>query len=204
MIDFVQGTLFSIDNDSVIVNVNGIGYKIYVTRPESYKSLLNQSCMIYTHHHMREDWMGLFGFNNIEERHLFRLLLSVSGIGPKGALAIIAQSLPSQIINAILTEDEKTLVKMPGIGKKTAQRIILDLKDKLKGVDLVMPTTDNMSLLEKDEGNRDCNDLKIALKSLGYQDYEINKILIALSDEIISGESIDSLIKKSLKLLLKG
>ncbi len=203
MIDFVQGTLFSIDNDSVIVNVSGIGYKVYVTQPESYQPLLNQSCLIYTHHHIREDWMGLYGFKDTEERHLFRLLLNVSGIGPKGALAIIAQSNPTLIINAIVTEDEKTLVKMPGIGKKTAQRIILDLKDKVKGISLVIPISDNTAIVNNDNVLQG-SELKTALKSLGYQDYEINKVLITLSDEITCGESIDSLIKKSLKLLLKG
>lgn len=204
MIDFVQGVLFSIEGDSVIINVNGIGYKIFVTQPDGYKSLLDESLMIYTHHHMRDDWMGLYGFNNLEERHLFRLLLSVSGIGPKGALAIIAQSHPAQIINAIITEDEKTLMKMPGVGKKTAQRIILDLKDKITNENLILPSAGDKALLDQKDGTNDTIDLKIALKSLGYQDYEINKILNILSEEIINGESIDSLIKKSLKLLLKG
>ena len=112
MIDFVQGVLISIDSDSVIVNVNGIGYKVYVINPESYKPLVDHACMIYTHHHMRDDWMGLYGFKDTDERLLFRLLLNVSGIGPKVALGIIAQAEPMQIITAIVTEDEKTLVRM--------------------------------------------------------------------------------------------
>ena len=202
MIDFIQGILFSIDNDSVIVNVNGIGYKIYVVQPENYQASLNETCMIYTHHHMREDWMGLYGFKNKEERSLFRLLLNVSGIGPKGALAIISQSNPNQIIQAIANGDEDLLVKMPGVGKKTAQRIILDLKDKVQALNhstnINDKTTDKNSV-----DSQNINDLRDSLKTLGYQDNEINQVLKSLYNEITEGTSLDLLIKKSLKILSK-
>ena len=98
MIDFVQGELVSIEEESIVISVNGIGYSIYVPRPEVYQPLLNDTCFVYTHHYFREDWMGLFGFKEKEERYLFRLLLSVSGIGPKGALAMIAQGNPNHVI----------------------------------------------------------------------------------------------------------
>ena len=205
MIDFIRGTLFSINEDTIAVDVNGIGYLVYVARAESYNHLLKQECFIYTHHYFREDWMGLFGFKEKDERHLFRLLLSVSGIGPKGALAVIAQSTPNQIIKAIALEDEKTLTKMPGIGKKTAQRIILDLKDKVKnlnfkGKDNNYSHTDyqqeDSSLINSD------SELSEALKALGYHELEINTALRKLSDSL-NTEPLEVLIKKALQILMK-
>ncbi|MGD9677298.1 MAG: Holliday junction branch migration protein RuvA [Vulcanibacillus sp.] len=202
MIDFIQGILFSIETDSVIVNVSGIGYKIYVVQPENYQLLLNETCIIYTHHHMREDWMGLYGFKNKEERSLFRLLLNVSGIGPKGALAIISQSNTNQIIQAIANADEDLLVKMPGVGKKTAQRIILDLKDKVQVLNHF--TNINDKTTNKNSWDlQNINDLRDSLKTLGYQDNEINQVLKSLSNEITEETSLDLLIKKSLRILSK-
>lgn len=204
MIDFIEGLLYSIEEDSIIVNVNGIGYQLFVPNPNEYTTLVKQSCFIYTHHHMREDWMGLFGFQKKEERYLFRLLIGVSGIGPKGGLAIIAQGNPNKIIEAIATEDQKTLIKMPGVGKKTAQRIILDLKDKVKGLTIFGETSsvieDNN---EKIFGTEKGIDLKEALKALGYHEQEISKALKTLSDSIERGEAIDKLIKQALQILMR-
>lgn len=203
MIDFVEGRLCAIEEDSIIINVNGIGYKIYVARTEIYTSEIDQICFIYTHHYFREDFMALYGFKETEDRQLFRLLLNVSGIGPKGALAMIAKANPKQIIQAIANEDENTLVKMPGIGKKTAQRIILDLKDKVKDLTFTRSVDDEVELNSIDYNNFSNSDLRDALKTLGYVDYEINKVIHNLSKEISEGMSLDELIKKSLQLLIK-
>ncbi|GBF10019.1 Holliday junction branch migration protein RuvA [Tepidibacillus infernus] len=205
MIDFIQGILVGIEEDYIVINVNGIGYQIFVPRPESYQALLNQDCFVHTHHYFREDWMGLFGFQEKEERYLFRLLLSVSGIGPKGALAMIGQGNPNQVIQAIATEDEKTLTKMPGVGKKTAQRIILDLKDKVKGLTFKgMPSAkieeENLKVVSELQAG---SELIEALKSLGYHDQEIQKAVKALQDSIESGQSLDRLIKQALIILMR-
>ena len=202
MIDFVQGTVYSIEEEAIIVNVNGIGYHIHVPRPEIYHHLLNQGCFIYTHHYIREDWMGLFGFKDTQERYLFRLLLSVSGIGPKGAMGIIAQGNPNQVIKAIAYEDEKTLCKMPGVGKKTAQRIILDLKDKVKNLTLDGGISGNLEENSEVAPLKDSSDLREALKALGYHEQEINKAINSLS-HLLEKESIDMLIKKALTILMK-
>lgn len=205
MIDFVQGIVTSVENDSVIVNVGGIGYKVYVAHPEEFKLVIGETELIYTHHHMRDDWMGLYGFRDLDDRVLFRLLLNVSGIGPKVAMGIIEMANPLQIFTAIQQEDEKTLMLLPGVGKKTAQRIILDLKDRIKEMN-IMITTDSGDRQELNKINlkQESSELSSALKGLGYQDYEINKILLALTDELASGEPLDSLIRKSLKILMKG
>lgn len=202
MIDFVQGNLVSIEDDALIVNVNGIGYYISVARTESFKQMLNQTCFIYTHHYMREDWMGLFGFKDKEERHLFRLLLSVSGIGPKGAMAIISQGNHKQVIVAIATEDENTLCKMPGIGKKTAQRIILDLKDKVKDLAISGGLINTAYGLKQPLELAGDSDLYEALRGLGFHEQEINKAVIKLSNAI-NNEPLDILIKKALTILMK-
>ncbi len=208
MIDFIQGSLVTIEEDSVIVNVGGLGYQVYVPRPETYQSLINETTMIYTHHYMREDWMGLFGFKEKEERHLFRLLISVSGIGPKSALAMMSNASPQRVIQAIITNDEKYLTKMPGVGKKTAQRIILDLKDKVKGLNisdgghedsLFVNELEETTLLEQDLSR----DLKEALKALGYHEQEIQRALYSLKDQIDVGIGLDHLIKLALQNLMK-
>ncbi|WP_339063941.1 Holliday junction branch migration protein RuvA [Tepidibacillus marianensis] len=204
MIDFVQGILFDIEEESIIVNVNGMGYQVFVPRSEQYQPLVNQSCMIYTHHHMREDWMGLYGFQNKDERYLFRLLLGVSGIGPKGALAMIGQGNPNQVIQAIASGDEKFLTKMPGVGKKTAQRIILDLRDKVKGLHFTSDFFDRIDVEEEPFiSTEQGSDLKEALKSLGYHEQEIFKVLRILQPSIEKGESLDRLIKLALQQLMR-
>ncbi len=204
MIDFVQGIIAAVESDSVIININGIGYKVYVAHPESFKSLIGQTELLYTHHHMRDDWMGLYGFRELDERVLFRLLINVSGIGPKVGMTIMQKANPPQIITAILREDEATLMLLPGVGKKTAQRIILDLKDRIKELNIVIASDGENSELKSVDFKQESGELSNALKGLGYQDYEINKILLALSDELAAGESIDSLIRKSLKILMRG
>lgn len=204
MIDFVQGSVAAVESDSVIINVNGIGYKIFVAHPENFKSLIGQTELLYTHHHMRDDWMGLYGFCDLDERLLFRLLLNVSGIGPKVAMTIMQEAKPLQIIAAIEREDEATLMLLPGVGKKTAQRIILDLKDRIKELNIVVIDDGEHCKLQTVDYKQESSELSDALKGLGYQDYEIKKILLGLSAELAAGVPIDSLIKKSLKILMKG
>jgi Holliday junction DNA helicase RuvA len=204
MIDFVQGSVAAVESDSVIINVNGIGYKVYVAHPESFKPLLGQTEMLYTHHHMRDDWMGLYGFRDLDERLLFRLLISVSGIGPKVAMTIMQEANPLHILAAIQREDETPLMLLPGVGKKTAQRMIIDLKDRIKELNVVVTADGERTALTSVDYKKESGELSNALKGLGYQDYEINKILLALSEELATGESIDLLIRKSLKILMKG
>jgi len=204
MIDFLQGIVFSVEEDSVVIQVNGMGYQVFVPQPESYKDKMEDTCFVYTHHYMREDWMGLFGFQTKEERDLFRLFLSVSGIGPKVALSMMAQVEPNQVIQAIIREDDKTLMKMPGVGKKTAQRMILDLKDKVKDFSLADKTfdkiEDNKSQRITDEKG---SQLQEALKSLGYHEQEVQKAIYQLTDSIGKGEPLEGLIKKALHILMK-
>ncbi len=204
MIEFLQATLYSIEEDSIILQVNGMGYQVFVPNPIQYSVFLDQPLFVYTHHHMREDWMGLFGFKTKEERNLFRLFLSVSGIGPKVALSMLAQVEPKQVIQAIVREDERTLTKLPGVGKKTAQRIILDLKDKLKEFTFKDTTSDKIEAYATSHMDKGKDaDLQEALKALGYHDQEVQRAIYHLTGAIDQGESIDILIKKALQILMK-
>lgn len=130
MIDFVKGPFVYQTEQAVVVEAQGIGYQVFVAQPLSCEE--GEQVFLFTHLVIRDDAHSLYGFLTKKERDLFRLLLEVSGVGPKVAIAMLASSEPKALITAIQLENLKFLTKMPGIGKKTAQRIILDLKDKLK------------------------------------------------------------------------
>jgi holliday junction DNA helicase RuvA len=129
MIERIRGEIFLIENEYIGVDVQGVGYQVYVVNPYQFEE--GTATTIYTHHVTREDASLLYGFAVLEERNLFRSLLAVSGVGPKAALGILSAGTPSQIVSAIQAENITFLTKLPGIGKKTAARLILDLKDKL-------------------------------------------------------------------------
>lgn len=116
---------------AVVVKAGGLGYRIFCPNPYAFGNE-GEQIRIFTHQYVREDLIALYGFKTKEERELFCQLLDVSGIGPKGALAIIASGQPTEVVQAIYDENIRFLTRLPGIGKKTAQRIILDLKDKLE------------------------------------------------------------------------
>ncbi|MFS0751323.1 Holliday junction branch migration protein RuvA [Oceanobacillus sp. 1P07AA] len=201
MIAYIKGTLVSLGDESLIIDVGGIGYEIVCPNPFVFQDLLNQQIHIQTYHHVREDAQILFGFRNKDEKYLFTKLISVSGIGPKGALAILAGVDISGFISAVENEDDKFLTSFPGVGKKTARQIILDLKGKL---------TSELSITDEQQKNSNINvsdnevfsEAKEALKALGYTDKEIKQVLPHLKKE--NGElSIDEAIRKALALLAK-
>ena len=157
--------------------------------------------MIYTYTYVREDILALYGFPSREEKLLFLKLLNVSGIGPKGALAILAFGEPQQVVQAIENEDEAFLVKFPGVGKKTARQMILDLKGKLQ--DVLPDYFPNLFNQERESAtSRDQAEFEealLALKALGYSEKEIKKISPQLSKEDLT---TDQYIRKGLQMLL--
>jgi holliday junction DNA helicase RuvA len=186
MIASLKGLLIHQDLDYVIVEVNGLGYKVFVAKPENFK--LNDSVFLYTHHNIREDGQELYGFLDIDSLRLFERLISVKGVGCKTANTIFTKSKNEDLIHAIETANIDYLRSMPGIGAKTAQQIILDLKGKLV-------ETDN----NKVETNDHLQELFSALKQLGYKSSEIAFLNKALKEfEMLS---IDQLLKKALVLL---
>src|SRR5690625_2727027 len=133
MIAYVRGKLVSIQEESVIVDVKGVGYEVFCPNPFIFQKFLRQEVLIHTYHHVRDDMQQLFGFKDDDEKYLFTKLISVSGIGPKSAIGILGNAQVNEFITAVETEDEKYLTQFPGVGKKTARQIILDLKGKLVG-----------------------------------------------------------------------
>lgn len=133
MISFIRGRVVDSTENSVIVETAGIGYEIFMTGTAIEKAVRSEGeIKIHTYFHVREDVMQLFGFLSKDDLHMFRLLLGVNGIGPKAALGVLAGLTADELSFAVLSDDVKTISRAPGIGKKTAQKLILELKDKLK------------------------------------------------------------------------
>lgn len=175
MIEFVKGTIDYVSPQYIVIENGGIGYQIFTPNPFIYKK--NSKETIYTYHYVREDTNALYGFSTREEKMLFTKMLNVTGIGPKGALAILASGDPGAVIEAIENEDEAFLVKFPGVGKKTARQIILDLKGKL--ADAVPEIAADLFNHEEREQIHEAatalEEALEALRALGYSDREIKK-----------------------------
>ena len=200
MFAYIKGILEDKSDTYVVIDVNGIGYKIFMSL-KSMEELgdIGQAVKVHTHYYVREDNISLYGFVTNEELRMFELLLSVSGIGAKSAIAMLSEITPSSFALAIISNDISKLVKIPGIGNKTAARIVLELKDKLKtdGVG-----ADPVSALQE---KNDAQDNKIseaicALQVLGYTKKEIEKALEKIDKDKLE---IEDIIKQSLRLLGK-
>jgi Holliday junction DNA helicase RuvA len=205
MIDFVEGTIAYLDPEYVVVETGGIGYRLFCPNPYAFAAYEGERRRFFTHHHVREDAIQLYGFATRDERDLYRMLLEVSGIGPKGGLAILAGATPEQIVLAIQQENVHYLTQFPGIGKKTAQRIIIDLKDKLKGYTPSMLTavTAAAPVMETGAGTT-LEEALEALMALGYSEAEIQRIKSQLAAQAQAGASVEKLVKQGLALLLRG
>jgi holliday junction DNA helicase RuvA len=204
MFDFIQGKINFVSPEYVVIENSGIGYQIYTPNPFIYSEKIGKEALIYTYQYVREDILALYGFISREEKLLFTSLLNVSGIGPKGALAILASGQPQQVVHAIENEDENFLVKFPGVGKKTARQMILDLKGKLhKVVPDLFPNLFSQEQIETENGNGAPYELEeaiLALKALGYAEKEIKKITPELKKQKLS---TDQYIRLALQKLLK-
>ncbi|WP_374019655.1 Holliday junction branch migration protein RuvA [Paenibacillus thiaminolyticus] len=206
MIDFVRGSVVHLEADYVVLDVQGIGYRIYTPNPYAFAKS-EAAVTVYTHHHVREDAILLFGFASRQEQKLFRRLIEVSGVGPKVALGILSAGKPDSVVAAIQQENYSFLTKLPGIGKKTAQRIVLDLKDKLDGMGWDMDPGSLFAEVETIEDNREAgawDEAREALKALGYRDVELDRAWNDLQHRVHADETVDSLMKKALQLLFTG
>ncbi|MBM7691897.1 Holliday junction DNA helicase RuvA [Peribacillus deserti] len=203
MYDFIKGTVDYIAPEYIVIENNGIGYQIMTPNPFVFTNKGSESVTVYIYHYVREDIAALYGFKSREEKALFTKLLNVTGIGPKGALAILASGQVQQVVQAIENEDEKFLVKFPGVGKKTARQMILDLKGKLEHiVPEFFPNLFNEGSHSYSSGSfsEELEEALLALKALGYSDKETQKAAKELSKENLSTEEY---IKRALKTLLK-
>ena len=197
MFAYIKGSLEEKSSDYVVIDVGGIGYKIFMS---SSAIAIMPECdnivKVHTYYHVREDNISLYGFNTKEELKLFELLISVSGIGSKTAISMLSNITPSSFALAVITEDVKKLTELPGIGKKGAQRIILELKDKLKAKEV-----EDEIKIEKPVINDESTEEAIAaLQILGYTKKEIEQVLSKINMQNMTTEDI---IKNALKNLAK-
>jgi len=197
LIEFIRGYVDYVCPEYIVVEHNGVGYQIFTPNPFSFQMNKQKQIVVYTYQYVREDVLALYGFHTRQERALFSKLLQVSGIGPKGALAILAAGQLEQLVEAIEAEDDKFLCKFPGVGKKTARQMILDLKGKLQAV--VPDAFPNLFTEPMEETNALSEALE-ALKALGYAEKEIQKVVPILKQERLSTEGY---IKLALQKLLK-
>ncbi|MHA0858375.1 Holliday junction branch migration protein RuvA [Paenibacillus sp. CMAA1364] len=204
MIDYLTGPVVHLENDYVVVDVRGIGYRVFCPNPYVFAKA-ESDITIYTHYNVREDAILLFGFPTREEQKLFRKLIEVSGIGPRVALGILSGGNPDQVISAIYQENIPYLIKLPGIGKKTAQRMILDLKDKLDDITTTVISGGLFNVSESQEGDGSSwSEAREGLKALGYTDTELDHVWLKIKDDVTYDETIDGLMKRALKLLYAG
>ena len=196
MYAYIKGVLDTKTNGYVIVEAGGIGYKIFMSL-KSIESLgeIEDTVKVYTHYYVREDNISLYGFTSNDELRMFELLLSVSGIGAKSAIAMLSEISPSSFALAVISNDVSKLVKIPGIGNKTAARIVLELKDKLKTEEALTTSAETLTAIKEDNKN---SEIIAALQVLGYTRKEIDKALEKID---IDSTALEDAIKQALKLL---
>lgn len=199
MFAYIKGTLEIKGNDYVVIDVNGVGYKIFA--PLSTIERLGEigsTVKVHTHYYVREDNISLYGFYSLEELRMFELLIGVSGVGAKSANAILANISPSRFALAVITNDIKELTKLPGIGAKSAQRIILELKDKLKSEEAIAESDFELQIASSKDSNS--SEAVAALQVLGYPVKEATKAVSSVNAE---GLSVEDIIKKALLYFTK-
>lgn len=185
MIGYLSGTVLAKNEKEIILNVNGVGYKIACPLPTLLTCEINSQKDFLIHTRVREDAISLFGFKTEIDLEIFEKLLDVSGIGPRSALAMLSVHSPSSIADAVEKGDSALLSHTPGIGKRSAEKIIIELKGKL-------------SHLQNNEGNENTNEVRLALEALGYSPREINEAMNKLSTD---KKSTSDLIKEALTKL---
>ncbi len=195
MIAYLKGIIDIKRQDYVVIDVHGVGYKIFMPEGAIQNLEVDSEAKIYTFMRVREDDVSLYGFLNVEELAMFELLISVGGIGAKSAVGILSNIAPSKFALAVITDDVTTLKKLPGIGAKTAQRIILELKDKIKTQEA---TEQENEIKQKIEVSDSAKDAIEALQVLGYTRREVEEAISKIGESNLTTEEI---IKQGLKYL---
>lgn len=205
MIGRLSGVLLEKQPPEILLDVSGVGYEVQMPMTCFYElPNCTEQVTIYTHFVVREDAQLLFGFNHKKERALFRELIKANGVGPKLGLAILSGMSAEQFIRCVNHEDATTLVKIPGVGKKTAERLVLEMKDRLKdfGHDLLTPYSDGAVIAPQENPtveNTPADDAIAALLALGYKQAQAQKAIKAVSKPSMGTEA---LIKEALKSMM--
>lgn len=201
MYAYIKGELTEVQADYIVIEAGGIGYQVFVTgQIFSYLPTIGNEIKVYTYLYLREDAMILYGFLTKDDLELFKLLLSVSGIGPKGGIAILSTMDADDLRFAVLSGDSKAIAKAPGVGSKTAQRVILELKDKMSLEEAFEKKTEHEQLKNPSADSQTKNDAVMALTALGYTSTESLKAVSAV--EITEDMDVEAVLKAALKHLI--
>jgi Holliday junction DNA helicase RuvA len=199
MIAFIRGTVADMTENTLILEAGNIGYEIFMTGSALSRIYTGQELKVHTYFNVREDAMQLFGFLSKDELEMFKLLLSVNGVGPKAALGILSGITPDELRFAVLSDDVKTLSKAPGIGKKTAQKLILELKDKMKLEDALEHKIANAgeTLTAAAETSDARGEAVEALVALGYSSTDALRAVRMVTD--VAPDDVEGILKAALK-----
>ena len=199
MFYYLTGKIALLDANLAVVDCGGVGYACHTTNYTLSKLRVGQEQRLYTYCNIREDAFDIFGFSSREELRCFELLLGVTGVGPKAALAILSVVSPDGFTLAIMTEDARTITMAQGVGKKLAQRIILELKDKL-GAEMPSAETGGASLSQEAQGGK-VSLASAALAELGYSQQDI---AAALKGVQVDALSVEEIVRQALRAMVMG
>ena len=200
MFHYINGTVAELLPNLAVIDCGGVGFEINTSAYTLSQLKNGEQAKLFTYVHIREDAFEIYGFASQSEKHCFELLLGVSGVGPKAALSILSVNTPENLVMSIVSENEKAITAAPGVGKKIAQRVILELKDKIakETESFSFPGSDFAPAVRTD--NSKLGDAAAALTVLGYTSSEVNAALKKIDVEALSLEEI---IKSALKLMMK-
>ena len=200
MFEYIRGELTVKKIDYVALEVNGIAYKIFISL-KTYDMLTEDTEKLFIYTNVKEDDFSLYGFKTESERELFKALVSISGVGPKLGLAILSTFNTQEVIDIVIEENAKLLVRVPGLGQKKAQKLIVDLKDKVKKLNVIGIAQDGnhdtASSVSSTKALIMKEDLKLALESLGYSNADVSKWI--KDEEIEKYERVEDAIRDILK-----
>ncbi len=200
MIGCLIGEVFALEAPTVLLNVNGVGYEIDTPLSTFCQLQKGQKVTLWTHLVVREDAQQLYGFSDAQEKIIFRTLLKVNGVGPKMALGILSTLSVDMLIHTVEHGDVKTLVKVPGVGAKTAERLMIELRDRFKAFSSTTVSNNTASAQIQFTGNSAVAEAEAALQSLGYKPLEAQKLIQAVKADFTEASDI---IRAALKSLNK-
>ena len=199
MFAYIKGILDTKQDTFVIIDVQGIGYKIFMpTNSINNLGKEGETVKVFTHYYVREDNISLYGFSSNEELRMFELLICVSGVGAKSAITMLSEITPSKFALDVVSDDITSLTKIPGVGKKTAARIILELKDKLKSEQAMEAKEEIKTYIEN---NGKVEEAITALQVLGYNKREIESVFAKIN---LKDLELEEIIKNALKYLARN
>ncbi len=201
MFYYINGIVAELLPGMAVIDCGGVGFQVNTSAYTLSQIRLGEKAKLYTYVYFREDLMEIYGFSGQNEKHCFEMLLGVSGVGPKAALSILSVNTPESLVMSIVTGNDKAISAAPGVGKKIAQRVILELKDKMAKETESVSFTDPVAIASPAIGDRSkLGDASAALAVLGYSAQEINAVLKKIpSDDL----SVEEIIKAALKQMMK-